>query len=229
MVLVRFGGGICEIRGQVGGVYFKKDLSGNHLVPMPSNYRHHCWDKPPVFANSPGVSASGTAVSFTGCANIWILIIAGVFALYSWWFDTIIAWDSHISKPPKKIKNPYLWFNHFNAPRLQQGLPAYTCPPIYKNRLPEFVITGTYFDYFVSPTQNMYKLPTLYNGKPQYKKRSWPGDHIPHILYWLRDRWIIAQYRSDPPPTQHWYQISEFEEGYYTPSIPGYGVLKVTK
>lgn len=116
MALCKLGSGIIYMRGRLGGVYFKRDNSGQHVQAMPRTVRYQ------------RVGAQGGNVgNFSECAGIWkeVLTLAmlaawALFALIHWW----------ITLDERKIKiTGYNWFIHYNMKRLAEGKDPILWPP----------------------------------------------------------------------------------------------------
>lgn len=109
MVMLRYGGGIVEINGKVGGEIYRRDRCGNHKQVGPYKKQR---------ANE---AQEAIRRAFMRCSAYWGFAVDTPGAQLSWWLYS----QSHL-KTNKKGETYYLparqCFIAFNMPRVLNGL-----------------------------------------------------------------------------------------------------------
>jgi len=105
-----------QIRGRHGGIYFKRDNSGQHIQKMPRVVRY---TRSGVQGENVGnYSECGLVWAGVVALGLWVLWVA--FAAAHWW----------MTKDKRRIKlTGWNWFVHYNMKRLADGLPPMLEPP----------------------------------------------------------------------------------------------------
>lgn len=232
MALITPAAGIISIRGRFGGVYFKKDNSGQHIQAMPRRYKTISMTTPVIPPASPGGSRAAYIHAWTNMARFYAYIT--VFVYFPLWVQWAIENKSYLPKSEGKKLSVYQWFSHLNIKRLAENLPPYTYPPKGASpqygdqgyrpyKLPNFTIVGK---YCLQETIGLYAAgySGTYNDKPYYLP-----DHQPSYktLWWTGEWWVLSQGLGEFG--EHWwFKIGDDETGIYDPGpVPTDGILIV--
>lgn len=209
MALAKTANGITSIHGSCGGVYFKKDSSGQHIQAMPRSIRKISMESPVIAPSSPGSRAAWIAAT-SDAAWAWLIVAALGFLPY--WKDFMDAYlyEGNTGLGQKRISH-YNWFMHFNISRKARRKIPWIRPPKSPSELPDAVSTSEYPDMEYT---NFYVRGT-YNGKTLYESQNGQW-----FCWWLDPSWIIsiAPGNSSTPP--YWFRLFSDEHGDYEPVEP---------
>ena len=229
MALIKLSSMIIEIRGRFGGVYFKKDNTGQHVQAMPRSVRKASMEGPVIRPHSPGGSRSAYTKSWTYVASMWGILILTVYLPL--WIAKTLGWR-HEDKKGNNVKlTPWGWFTHFNILRSAKGLPIYWRPPRSPKHLPDMTIVGDNWMVYYSTglpsrqhdTIGLYKASGggTFNGKPYYI-----ADVYSKGLWWDNTQWVVSGNMGthmDP----YWYKTGTDPIGVYQPHDPDDKTLNV--
>lgn len=202
MALIKTGCGISEIRGKFGGVYFKKDTSGQHIQ---SQARH-------VIRPASGLQGP-MLKSFTFVSNLAKLFNTSQIAIwynFAMWMYSI-GWS---------LINWRMWFLQANVKRNARGLEIKYDPY-------EWYDFYRYVDYNVQneggpPYKKVFSEEGNYNTRPFY------GEPDRQLFIWCAfpDAWYISEFPGTPG-NSGWKLSHAFQRGSYEPYGTATGFLWV--
>jgi hypothetical protein len=208
MALLKTAPFITSISGRMGGVYYKKDGSGQHVQSMPRHVYTTFGGQ--HYGNEPLVKGSRAIYinSWTRVASAYaVLMLLDALILFSDWAR---GQKGIYGKNKQHKRNLRQWFMHYNVSRFARGLPPYTLPPRSPEDLPVWTATG--FATYVH-TWNFYEANILYNGKPYFY--SWAGPDS--VIQWNGENWEIYANLNPNLPNYHWTKEGLGVEGLYLP------------
>jgi hypothetical protein len=211
MALIKLDNFITEIRGRYGGVYFKKDRSGQHIQAMPKKYRQKKFD---ILTSGgqhvilPGPNAP-PFVSFCG----WFWAVVAAYGLAVSWaqFSETFLWIVPGANRLVKMSG-YHWYMHFNITRAGSYLPLYMVPPRTPQELPEWTGKSKWFGLL---TMNFYPDGTN-EGRNYFICRE---ENL--CLWWYGVGWIISRGLTPGLEPYLWERPFYDVDGRYWPIIPG--------
>lgn len=209
MALIKTAPIIVSIHGKFGGVYFKKDNSGQHVQSFPRSIRKLSMKKSTLITGFSDIRA-GNISSFSTAAAWWVMLIAGAI-FYVLYKAFSLEWEYQLREGGTIILPPYQWFMHFNATRPRRKLPPMAIPPKTPLDIPAAETTT---DFPPLSYQNFYDIG-VWNGKKLYQSQ----DQKWHC-WWLDPSWIISETPGESEEPPYWYRIDESPFGDYIPVEP---------
>lgn len=222
MALCKLSTSIISIRGRHGGVYFKKDHTGQHVQAWPRVIHGSSLTRPAGPAVPSGTSRAGLSRSWCALSGIWADVIVGTIALF--WALVAGIWLWTTKKGDRVKLTNWNWFTHFNMPRYTTALPVYTEPPIGPGLLPDYVMWGDFFGKYV---HMMYASDTIYEGHIVWHMRTRLEGYTKYYLWFHIDRWYIADWVGLPLEHHWWYRIDADPTGVFLPGQPADGALRI--
>jgi hypothetical protein len=219
MALMKMSGDIIELRGSFGGVYFKKDNSGQHIQGALRHVKSHQGSHIDRFGEGPpGIPYDLYVKMFTLlAARWWILVAAQIILPWTRWANEQVLEKTH--GHPERITN-WMWFVHYNQMRQVHGLPPYPYPPKSQQIIPTYVSQGSKW-----PDDTMMFYNTgIWDGEPYYV-----DEQTKLVLFWHAGGWYIAQELIWPIVGDYYYHDGLDPEGDYIPTGGLEGILTITK
>lgn len=222
MAICKTDGSIESIRGRFGGVYFKKDASGQHIQAMPRHvYNTFGGTMPPILHHS-ATSRWVNIFAFTKASRAFFYLAAA--GAISGFGEIAEFWLWPTKSGMRKRLAAYHWWMHYNTIRYAKGLPPYTIPPKSLKDYPSFVITGKEWG---QNTLNMYKSDIKHAGYPFYRMQVNPWWWQEWFLFREGDTNYISNNLGHEPGQDYWTKPDGEETGIYSPSRPELGIATV--
>ena len=193
MALVKTSNEIISIHGRFGGVYFKKDNSGQHIQAMPRRCRKANMRFPITYGGFRLGNRAANISSFSFCSGLWFLALLAFFAA-AWATYALINAFREEDGQEKHITG-YNWFIHYGMMFPETERPPFWEPPRAPGELPNHICTYQgFWTYEHSPPQWPEYAPSGYywyarewNGKPAYYRGEFG-----YALWWNGTHWVLS-------------------------------------
>jgi hypothetical protein len=197
MAIFKLNSSISSIHGRFGGVYFKKDPSGQHIQAMPSCIRKISMREPSTRMISGIGSRSDNITMFSSMAALWSVLLIALFgAAWAAW----AAYNKYVTKNGeyKKI-TAYDWYMHYSMLDPQHDGTGFAGPPwkppTTPYKVPLFYVTykGRWM-YEHIPTEWPDECPASYYHKflPYNGKNAFQDENGKWFVWWRGDTWVIS-------------------------------------
>jgi hypothetical protein len=220
MALMKTDDCIISMRGQFGGVYFKRDRYGQHCQAMPRSIR-----KASMFGEgAPQHFSSGNRSAYAAGFSAALEALFGAIAAAGFFVGAIIVfmWTTYAAKFfVNKLNYPAV-FVKTNLNRAKEKKYPYLCPPRSPTELPDYVAYSKAFtEFYEISTMNFYKSELMHAGKNTYDKQE---EYFPAGKWKLWHEagiWNVSNSAGYPINGVFWYRENENPVGEY---LPGAGV-----
>lgn len=204
MALVKTDKTILSIRGSFGGVYFKKDNSGQHVQAKPRHVHNSFGGMGSVITGMAPFSKGDMTLSWSMGVAAWVfLILLGLTMPWVNWSEIFLYMEGE--HPPQKLTG-YNWFLHFNVIRCAKKKPTWWTPPKTPYNLPDGISTAIFpqLDHM-----NFY-VAGFYNGDTYFKSHdgNW-------FNWWSGSSWIISPKLGEAEDPPYWYRLDPDPYGEY--------------
>jgi len=214
MALAKTSNEIESIRGRFGGVYFKKDNSGQHIQAMPRHIYNTFGGTPPPYIPTHSFSRGSYINSWSNLAGLWGLAFVG--ASMATWAAFAVVFSLFVKSGVWKHVSGWNWFTHFNIERQVNGyLPYWKAPPA-PDFLPPLVLalegTKAYSQTPPLPIDD----PTDYYWAAWWynEKRSYQSDSKEWVIWWTGVGWVCSHFLGSWEG-KHYYKSGDSPFGDY--------------
>lgn len=222
MALIKLGPEIISLRGRCGGIYYKKDKSGQHIQKMP---RYWNYTRTPAQVGGWGwgspFAASGIS-GFSGASLFWLAALVASYAII--WALFALAYLFYTLKGERKRITGYNWYLHFAL-----GYPRAKRPPLWKppktptefpDRIAVYEESWSYerreIDFPDESPTAYYDFGGFFNGQNYYlaKEEGWE-------LWWKDPVWVLSPGRGQEPAGKTYYSEGAESVGIYINPVTG--------
>lgn len=182
MAIVKLSSEIESVHGRYGGVYFKKDPSGQHIQAMPK------------IVDYPRVGVQGlNRDGYSTMAALWHLVLIAGFHLAWSLFGAAHLFTTKSGE--KKRLSGYSWYVHYWLLFPEEERLPYWKPPHAPGALPALITTWQGRQTYRLPEEQWppecsagyYWEGLPWNGKPSYKE-----DNFRFFIWWTGTKWCVS-------------------------------------